>query len=291
MSSPLLTSHRFLFVVAVLLLINTQLPASWAGLAARPVKPALDLLLLPLQAPIHGLALSIASSDDDPAADAPDSPERIRADYYEARVENERLRQRVVELERRLYLIENVRELVESRTRPLSAAVVGYSDTGAVPVLTLNRGRRHGVAADMSVVYLSSIVGRVLAPVGPGSCQVELVTAHQAGLQVRVQPRGSDLRYDNIRVTPGEAERTFVAQVARDSEIGEGADVLLADGVHYSDARGRLLGVVERVTEYAPDPLLQKQLVIRPAHDLRYLKEVAVLVPLDADDDAAAGAR
>ena len=287
MASPLLTSQRLLFVLAVLLLINSQLPPAWAGLAARPVKPVVDLLLLPMQAPVHGLALSLADAGDDPQTQDPESPEAVAARYHEARVENERLRQRVVELERRLYLVENVRELVESQTRPLSAAVVGYSDTGALPVLTLNRGRRHGVEPDMSVVYLSSIVGRVLAPVGPGSCQVELVTAHRAGLQVRVQPRGSDLRYDNIRVTLGQDERTFVAQVARDSEIGEGADVLLADGVHYPDARGRLLGVVERVTEYPPDPLLQKQLVIRPAHDLRYLKEVAVLVPIGRTDPAA----
>ncbi len=282
MSSPLLSSQRFLFVVAVLLLVNTQLKPSWANLAARPVKPVVDFILLPLRTPVYQLALALALPSEDETELDPDSVDQLRYRYGEARVRVEQLQQRVVELERRLYLIENVREMGDTATRPLSAEVVGFSDTGARPVLTLNRGGRQGIGPEMSVVYLSSVVGRVLAPVGPGSCEVELITAHDAGLQVRVQPRGSELKYDNIRVTRGEDQRTFVAQVARDSPIGEGADVLLADGVHYADARGRLLGVVERVTEYPPDPLLQKQLVIRPAHDLRYLKEVAVLLPIDA---------
>ena len=287
MPSPLLSSQRFLFVAAVGLLINTQLPASWAGLMARPIKPVVDFALLPLQAPLYQVALAFATPVGDPAERDPTSPEQLRLDYGEALVQVERLQQRVNELERRLYLVENVRELSETPTRPLSAAVVGYVDTGPRQVLTLNRGSRQGVGPEMSVVYLSSVVGRVLAPVGPSSCEVELITAHEAGLAVRVHPRDSPLRYDNIRVTPGTDRRTFVAQVARDSPIGEGADVLLADGVHYADARGRLLGVVERVTEYPPDPLLQKQLVIRPAHDLRYLKEVAILLPIDARPDEA----
>jgi hypothetical protein len=282
MPTPLLTSQRLLLAAAALLVINSQLPMPAAGWAGRWLKTATDLAVLPLQATIYHTAVAFAGEDEAPVAFDPASPEQLRSALAEALVEVDRLQQRVNELERRLYLIQRVEELDDDRTRPLSAKVVGVTDTGPRTVLTLDRGSRQGVAPNQTVVYHATVVGRVLAPVDPNSCEVELITAHDTRLQVRVQPRGSDLKYDNIRVARRDDGQAFLAEVAHDSPIGKDADVLLADSVHYADARGRLLGVVEYVTEYTPDPVLLKQLVIRPAVlDVPYFTEVVVLVPAD----------
>jgi cell shape-determining protein MreC len=286
MSSPLLSSSRILLIVGVALLVNSQLPAGLAGLAGGMIKPVADLAVRPVQAVVYEVAVSLAADEDETPSlrPGPGSPEALRLAYDEARVEVDRLQQRVHELERRLELIEGVEELGDTPTRPLTAKVTGYRDTGPAAVLSINRGTRQGVAPNQAVVYESAVVGRVLAPVAPNAAEVELITAHDAGLQVRIQPRGSELKYDNIRVRRDPDRPVFLAEVARDSPIRAGADVLLADAVHYADARGRLLGVVEQVTEYTPDPELLVQLVIRPAvADLPFLTEVVVRVPRTDD--------
>lgn len=282
MASPLLTSHRLLFVLAVVLLINSQLPSSIAGLAGRVLQPVLDLAVLPVRAPLHSLAAGLRSSDDD-AVDPPETaqtPEQLETAIRMARNRIDQLEQLADELKRKLYLVESVSEYGDTPTRPLSAKVNNYTDTGPSQIITINRGSNHGIEPGMTVVHDFALVGRVIAPVGPVSANVELVTSHDAVFQVRVQPRDSDVTYTNIRASPSGNGRTFIAQVGRDSPIRELADVRMADAVYYPDARGWLLGVVDSVGDYPADPTLYRQLVIRPEFDLRYgLEEVVVLLP------------
>lgn len=288
MPSPLLTSHRLLFVIAVVLLINSQLPASVAGLAGRVLQPVLDLVVLPVRAPLHSLAVGLRPSDDlTVLTDTPQTREQLATELRVARNRIDGLEQLVEELKRRLDLVESVGEYGETPTRPLSAKVNNYTDTGPSQIITINRGANHGVEPGMTVVHDYSLVGRVVAPVGPVSANVELVTSHDAVFQVRVQPRGSDVTYPNIRAAPSGDGRTFIAQVGRDSPIRELADVRMADAVYYPDARGWVLGVVESVGDYPDDPTLYKQLVIRPELDLRYgLEEVVVLLPVEETEVA-----
>ena len=291
MASPLITTSRMLGAAGALLVINSQLPPKWASLAGGLLEPVVSLAVMPIQSGVYQVAVALA--DEEPSADdprSPNSPEALRLAHSEALVEVDRLQQRISELERRLELIEGVEELGDTETRPLTAKVTGYRNTGPAVIISIDRGTRQNVAPNQTVVYEAAVVGRVLAPVGETSADVELVTAHDAGLQVRIQPRGSDLKFDNIRVHRSDDGQQFLAEVAKDSSIRAGADVLLADAVHYADARGRLLGTVERVTEFAPDPELLKQLVIRPAVlDLPFLTEVVVRVPRSRRPSEAAG--
>ena len=288
MPSPLLTSHRLLFVIALVLLINSQLPAPLAGLAGRVLQPVLDLTTLPVRAPLHSMAVGLRPTEiPEDLPDPPKTADQLATELAIARSRIDQLEQLIDELKRRLALIETVGEYGETPTRPLSAKVNNYTDTGPSQIISINRGSNHGVAAGMTVVYEYSLVGRVVAPVGPVSANVELVTSHDAVFQVRVQPRDAQTTYANIRATPSGDGRTFVAQVGRDSPIRELADVRMADAVYYPDARGWVLGRVESVDPYPDDPTLYKQLVIAPEFDLRYgLEEVVVLLPAEETEVA-----
>ncbi|MEM9882334.1 MAG: rod shape-determining protein MreC [Planctomycetota bacterium] len=286
MPAPTLSPKRLLLGVAVLLVVNAQLPTPAAGFVGGLTAGAVRFVTLPLTAPLHAVAVGLRREEEeaeptDPAG-GPTTEAELREAYALSLVEIDRLRQRVGELEGTLALLEGVRSEADTPTRPLSARVTASADAGTGWVLTINRGSRHGVGPGMTAVTGASLVGRVMEPVGPTTADVELVTAHDAGLQVRVRPRGTDLVFDNVRVRRADdAPGVFYAEVAKDSPIRVGADVLLADAVHYADARGRLLGVVENVTEYPDDPELLRRLVIRPAVDLRYLRELAVLLPAE----------
>ncbi len=284
MASPLFSSQRLLLAIAGALALNSQLPASVGGLAGKVLKPVVDFASLPLRGPVHSFAVRLTSADAPPIdADGLDTFDELRDAYNLARVEIDRLQQKVDELESELELIENVQRVSDPDIRPLSAKVTAYTNPGPRQVLTLNRGSRQGITPGMTVVYKTVLVGRVVDPVGPSSCDVELVTSHEGGLQVRIRQDGHVEPFDNIRVRPSETNNTyFVAEVAKDSPIRAGAVVVLADAVNYSDARGRLLGIVERKVDYTPDPELLDQLVIRAALlDTPYRKEVAVLLPAD----------
>lgn len=284
MPSPLLSSQRLLMVIAGALLLNSQLPASVAGLAGKVLNPVVVFTTMPLHAPVHRVAVKLADPEvERPALPGLDTPEQLRDAYDMARVEIDRLRQEVAELKRTLELIEGVQAVDAPETRPLTAKVTAYTDAGPRQVLTINRGSRQNIRPGMTVVHKTVLVGRVVEPVGPSNAGVELVTAHDAKLQVRIRQPGHLELFDNIRVSRSEHDgQTFVAIVPKGSPIREGADVLLADAVYYADARGRLLGVVEHVAEYTPDPELFSQLSIRPAFlNTPYRQEVAVLLPSD----------
>src|SRR5690606_28647775 len=87
----------------------------------------------------------------------------------------ERLEQQVAELSNNLAVVSAVRELTELPTTPLLSPVTGFSQSGDKPILTLGRGGQSNIEPGMTVVWKTAVVGRVLPPVGPTTCRVELV--------------------------------------------------------------------------------------------------------------------
>ncbi|MEM9420396.1 MAG: rod shape-determining protein MreC [Planctomycetota bacterium] len=291
MASPLLSSQRLLLLITAVLILNSQLPSSIASLAGNVLAPIVNFVSLPLRGPIYSTATRIAEREgasDFAHPGVPQTEEELRFAYGQALVEIERLKQEYEELKKRLELIEGVQAIDALETRPVTAKVTSYRDPGPRRVITLNRGSRQGIQPGMTVVYETVLVGRVVDPVGPSSSDVELVTSHDGGLQVRIRQQGIAMPFDNIRVRPSETDPDyFVAEVPKDSLIRSGAVVILADAVNYSDARGRLLGIVERKSDYTPDPELLDQLWIRAALlDTPFRKEVAVLLPKTAEHAA-----
>jgi len=238
----LVTGPRILGATALLLLINSQLPVRHGGKLGAVLRPVADTVALPLR---EKLKLIQRLPDDDTSLKLPPRTPRI-------------------------------------------CAVTAFTDTGTRQVISINGGQNRGIAPGQTVRYGVDLVGRVVEPVGPVSADVELVTGQDTGFHVELtapadlataNPRAPLPGLEHLRVTPDPATGTFTAEIRHDTNPPIGAVARLADQVHYRDARAHILGRVVEVRPYPQDPELLKQVVIRPRLDLRFLSEVAVLVP------------
>ena len=158
----------------------------------------------------------------------------------------------------------------EGGVKPVAVRVANVTETGAEPILTLAGGSRMGFEPGMAVAWRTTVVGRVIEPVGPFSADVELITANDAALQARFKsPPNADgpPRAFTRRVEPGDDPLTLTADVERDLDVRVGDLAVLADELQYGEARGMLLGRVTRITDYLPDPLMLKRLIITPDID------------------------
>ena len=286
MASSLLSGKRVLVGAVGVLVVNSLLPigvARWAGAVMRPV---VDAVLLPVRWPLRAWALSWGEEEAGEALPGEGLDcEELLEEYHFELVKNERLTQQVAELRRQQAEVAVILEMVEEGgVKPVAVRVANVTDPGGDVgvVLTLGAGSRSGIGAGMVVAWRTTVVGRVIEPVGPFSADVELITANDAALQARFKsPPNADgpSRAFTRRVEPGEDGLTFTADVERDLDVRVGDLAVLADELQYGEARGMLLGRVTRVTDYLPDPLMLKRLVITPDVDPRRLGEVAVLVP------------
>ena len=288
----MLSGRRGLVVVVGLLVVNAMLPISVAGWAGAVMRPVVDGVLLPVRWPLRAWALSWGPTEEGGAREGEGlGHEALLDEYGFALVEVERLTQQVEELRRRQAEVSVILEMVgeegEGEVKPVPVRVAnvtapGTGSGGEEVVLTLGAGSNAGVRAGMAVVWRTTVVGKVVEPVGPWSADVELITANDAALQARFKsPPDADgpARAFTRRVEPGGDGLTFTADVERDLDVRVNDWVVLADELQYPEARGMLLGRVTRVTDYLPDPLMLKRLIVTPDVDARRLGEVAVLVP------------
>lgn len=283
MAQPLLSSARLLLVLAIGLTINSQLPERYAVQIGRVLKPVVDTLLYPVQTPLYQMALSLSSPDDEGVPERTDM-EKLIDDYAMALVEIDRLQQQRDEWRRKYEAASGAIALSNEPRRFVTVRVNGYTDTGTKPVLTLAGGKRLGIEAGQTVVWKESVVGRVIAPVGPMTADVELITGTNSALWVRIKAPFDEPGRDTpvrCRIEPSKDQTYFTTEVAKDEPVRAGDRVWLADELLYNDARGQIVGQVEKVIDYPQDPFLLNQVLIRPVIDLRRLPEVAVMIPLD----------
>ena len=250
--------RRLLLAVVGVLVLNAMLPigvARWAGAVLRPV---VDGVLLPVRWPLRAWALSW--QNEPTGGDLPGEGlayERLLEEYHFALVENERLTQEVAQLRRQAAEVAVILEMVgpEGGVKPVAVRVANVTETGAEPILTLAGGGRMGFEPGMAVAWRTTVVGRVIEPVGPFSADVELITANDAALQARFKsPPNADgpPRAFTRRVEPGDDPLTLTADVERDLDVRVGDLAVLADELQYGEARGMLLGRVTRITTTCP---------------------------------------
>lgn len=294
----LVTGPRILGATALLLLINSQLPVRHGGKLGAVLRPVADTVALPLREPVFRIARRLNRPDATPGDGLTDPATATRAQlaegYERLLVELGQLRQHNDELIEKLKLIQRLPDdddgtgLKLPRRTPRICAVTAFTDTGTRQVISINGGQNRGIAPGQTVRYGVDLVGRVVEPVGPVSADVELVTGQDIGFHVELTapPDVANANLsaplpglEHLRVTPDPATGTFTAEIRHDTNPPIGADARLADQVHYRDARAHILGRVVEVRPYPQDPELLKQVVIRPRLDLRFLSEVAVLVP------------
>ena|GEM_PF-2085631 len=293
----LLTPPRILGAAAVLLLVNSQLPVRFGGLAGAVLRPVADTVVLPLREPVFRIARRLNRPDATPDTGELSDPgaatrDQLAGAYDRLLVELGRLRQRNAELQRKIFIAQGYKEEDLPPRRRVVATVTTYTHTGTRHVVSISRGRNQGLAAGQTVLYGHNLVGRVVEPVGPVSADVELVTGQDVGFHVELtaatdtddatpdRPAGAPLPgLEHLRVTPDPDAGTFTTEVRHDTAPPVGALARLADEIHFRDARAHVLGRVTEVRPYPDDPQLLLQVVIRPTLDLRFLSEVVVLVP------------
>ena len=298
----LLTPPRILGAAAVLLLINSQLKVRYGGMVGGVLRPVAETLALPLREPVFRMARRLNRPDDVSTPDGLSDPgaatrEQLLTERGQLLVELGRLRQRNAELQRKIATTQGFEDQDLPPRRRVISTVTGYTHTGRRHVLSINRGRNQGLAAGQTVLYGVNLVGRVVEPVGPLSADVELVTGQDVGFHVELTA-AADRDADNpaaaavplpglehLRVTPDPDAGAFTAEVRHDTAPPLNALARLADEIHFRDARAHILGRVVAVRPFPDDPELLLQVVIRPNLDLRFLSEVAVLVPESAKSE------
>lgn len=122
---------------------------------------------------------------------------------FDARGENEALREEVTELRAQLSetqealgengelrgLLGLAKSGVTAGHEPVTARVIGRSPTVWYSTVLLDRGSSSGVALDDPVLTGEGLVGRV-TEVTSGTAQVTLITDHRSAVSARVQPDG-----------------------------------------------------------------------------------------------------
>lgn len=193
--------------------------------------------------------------------------------------ENERLKQQISALQIRLQQERNLaqqsqslQKLMELKTSTeLSTTAANVIAGGASPefrTITIDKGAREGVRADMAVISPAGIVGRVIQP-SARAAKVQLLIDRNAAAGALVERTraqgvvigtgGDDLRMD---------------YVSGSSEVKAG-DVVVTSGIDGIYPKGFVIGQIQSVKRGAGE---YSSIVIRPAVDFSALEAVLIVV-------------
>jgi rod shape-determining protein MreC len=232
---------------------------------------------------LRGVLLEVASPVQR-ALSAPVDGVRNTWSHYVAlrgvRVENDRLRERLAQLEEenlqfrealveggRLRTIAEMRRDVEIPMRP--AQVVGMDVSPWFHSVLIDRGRSDGVRAGMPVVTEDGVVG-IITATAPDAARTLLLLDAQSSIDGIVQRS----RARGIVRGEGSDELSFEF-VARGSDVQVDDQVITSglDGVY---PKGLLIGTVDSVSEDGAQ--LIRTATIRPAVDFGRLEQVFVML-------------
>ena len=202
-----------------------------------------------------------------------------------AREENDELKRRLaaaeIQVQEQRALADRARglaELLDLRKRlslsTTGAEIIGGDAVSGFRTVTIDKGTRDGLRADMAVVAPAGIVGRVVMP-GGRSAKVQLLIDRNAAAGALVERT----RAQGVVVGDGEnrLQMEYVSDVA---EVVVG-DVVVTAGIDGIYPKGFVIGRVESIEKNGP---AYRRITIRPAVDFSSLEDVlVVLTPTDRD--------
>jgi rod shape-determining protein MreC len=211
---------------------------------------------------------------------------------FEARGENERLREELVGLRkqasagqvalqenaqlRRLLDFDRSPPVVYSTFEPVTGRVIGRSPTFWHSAVNIDLGRDDGVRVDDPVMSGAGLVGRV-ASVQGGSAQVTLLTDHTSGISAKVLPGGAQ---GVVRPEVGDPEDLVLDFIKAARNVGAKQTVVTA-GWRAGDLASHFPGSlpIGEVTQASVEEQEASQQVhLRPFADLANLDIVQVLI-------------
>jgi rod shape-determining protein MreC len=200
--------------------------------------------------------------------------------------ENERLKRELeavqVEVQQQRALADRTRSLerlLDLRDRAnLTTTAAEIIAAGATPdfrTVTIDKGTRDGLRADMSVISPAGVVGRVVVP-SARSAKVQLLVDRNAAAGALIERS----RAQGVVVGGGEdrLQMDYVSEVA-DVVVG---DLVVTSGIDGIYPKGFVIGKVD-VVERSGGGF--KRIMVRPAVDFRAIEEVlVVLTPTPAKE-------
>jgi rod shape-determining protein MreC len=212
------------------------------------------------------------------------------------RRENERLREEVGQLkiglqQERAVAQESrvLQQLLEFKTRvgldSTAASVIGSAADPNFRSITIDKGTRDGVRADMAVISPEGVIGRVVTPSG-SAAKVQLLIDRSAAVGVMLERS----RVQGVATGVGTDELEFGIQLeylpgSADVQVGDRVVTSGTDGIY---PKGFLIGEIESV-ERASGAF--SGIKIRPAVNYSALETVLVVrnvAPLGAGEEGAA---
>ncbi|MGE3841780.1 MAG: rod shape-determining protein MreC [Vicinamibacterales bacterium] len=209
------------------------------------------------------------------------------------RDENERLRQRVADMEvrlqeeralarrsERLQLLLGFQAAVPRRT--LAADVIAADATVWFHTVTINRGASDGVTKDMAVISPRGVVGRVIDQPAPHASRVQLLVDRNAAVGVLVERT----RTGGIAVGDEEGRGLRLEYVPPAASIAVG-DVVVTSGLDGIYPKGFVVGRVASVERSGGE---YGTIRVQPAVDFSALEELLVVMAADQTSATAEGA-
>ncbi|HEY2169275.1 MAG TPA: rod shape-determining protein MreC [Candidatus Angelobacter sp.] len=215
------------------------------------------------------------------------------ADLRGARQQNRELQDEVARLQmeqvrlkqdadqaRRLQVLLDFKENFISKT--VAAQVIAFSGTEQSRLITIDKGSRDGIKADMAVITPDGIVGKV-KDVFKLSSQVLLINDHDSGAGVILEH--SRLQ-GIVKGTPlGELQ---INDIMSDEKVETGEHVITSGGDRIYPKGYSVGTVIGAAPDHDNDPFLA--IKVKPAADLNRLEEVLVITEMsDNSRSASAG--
>lgn len=156
-----------------------------------------------------------------------------------------------------------------------AAQVIGRDPTDRAKILILNKGTKHGIAANMPVVTHRGVVGRIVSA-GWSSSKTLLITDIRSAVDGIAQETRDSL------VAVGSNSPTLEVKYLSFNSKAKNGDIVISSGLGGIFPKGLLVGVLENVTPVSGSLFLSAQL--RPAEDFNRLEEALILKRLPLEE-------
>jgi rod shape-determining protein MreC len=162
----------------------------------------------------------------------------------------------------------------------VAAEIIGAAATPDFKTLTIDKGSRDGIKADMAVISPAGVLGRVVVS-SPRAAKIQLLIDRNAAAGALVERS----RAQGV-VVGGDDNRLVMEYVNEVADVAVG-DVIVTSGIDGIFPKGFIIGRVASVDKTGG---AYKRIVVQPAADSSAVEEVLVVVtPPPAREPAAEG--
>jgi rod shape-determining protein MreC len=162
----------------------------------------------------------------------------------------------------------------QSKLMTTAAEIIAAGATPDFRTVTIDKGSRDGLRADMAIIAPAGVVGRV-AVASAHAAKVQLLVDRNAAAGAIIERS----RAQGLVVGGGDDERLRMDHVSEAADIAVG-DVVMTSGIEGIYPKGFAIGRVESVEKNGP---AYSRIVVKPAVDFRALEEVLVVLTPGSD--------